>query len=243
MTKLREKDDFDITLIEERYIVLENMLDLEKNDLITQNRELINQVKILNDSDPNNMDNEAMDINKNLQKEIQNLKDENKLLQNKLKDKENQILQFQKQMETFKILQQENQSLKANIKENNQNFQVIINELTAKSSQLSEELLESRRRTSLLRSIPKFKKEDVKMKVDNTMMSAEVEKFQKENDNLKSEIEHLKEENQKLVTEISLQKAQIANDTFTKDSEINKYKSLTKKYKTMLEEKGLLKNK
>ena len=243
MTKLREKDDFDITLIEERYIVLENMLDLEKNDLITQNRELINQVKILNDSDPNNMDNEAMDINKNLQKEIQNLKDENKLLQNKLKDKENQILQFQKQMETFKILQQENQSLKANIKENNQNFQVIINELTAKCSQLSEELLESRRRTSLLRSIPKFKKEDVKMKVDNTMMSAEVEKFQKENDNLKSEIEHLKEENQKLVTEISLQKAQIANDTFTKDSEINKYKSLTKKYKTMLEEKGLLKNK
>ena len=243
MTKLREKDDFDITLIEERYIVLENMLDLEKNDLITQNRELINQVKILNDSDPNNMDNEAMDINKNLQKEIQNLKDENKLLQNKLKDKENQILQFQKQMETFKILQQENQSLKANIKENNQNFQVIINELTAKSSQLSEELLESRRRTSLLRSIPKFKKEDVKMKVDNTMMSAEVEKFQKENDNLKNEIEHLKEENQKLVTEISLQKAQIANDTFTKDSEINKYKSLTKKYKTMLEEKGLLKNK
>ena len=243
MTKLREKDDFDITLIEERYIVLENMLDLEKNDLITQNRELINQVKILNDSDPNNMDNEAMDINKNLQKEIQNLKDENKLLQNKLKDKENQILQFQKQMETFKILQQENQSLKANIKENNQNFQVIINELTAKSSQLSEELLESRRRTSLLRSIPKFKKEDVKMKVDNTMMSAEVEKFQKENDNLKNEIEHLKEENQKLVTEISLQKAQIANDTFTKDSEINKYKSLTKKYKTMLEEKGLLKKK
>ena len=56
-------------------------------------------------------------------------------------------------------------------------------------------------------------------------------------------IEDLKEENQKLVTEISLQKAQIANDTFTKDSEINKYKSLTKKYKTMLEEKGLLKNK
>ena len=201
MTKLREKDDFDITLIEERYIVLENMLDLEKNDLITQNRELINQVKILNDSDPNNMDNEAMDINKNLQKEIQNLKDENKLLQNKLKDKENQILQFQKQMETFKILQQENQSLKANIKENNQNFQVIINELTAKSSQLSEELLESRRRTSLLRSIPKFKKEEVKMKIDNTMMSAEVEKYQKENENLKKEIKNIKDEKQKMEEE------------------------------------------
>ena len=37
MTKLREKDDFDITLIEERYIVLENMLELEKNDLIHLN--------------------------------------------------------------------------------------------------------------------------------------------------------------------------------------------------------------
>ena len=236
MTKLREKDDFDITLIEERYIVLENMLDLEKNDLITQNRELINQLKILNDNDG---DKGNIDIHNNAKMEIQNLKAENQLLQNKLKDKENQILQFQKHMETLKILQEENQALKANIKENNTNFQAIINELTAKSSQLSEELLESRRKTSLLRSIPKFKKEDVKMKVDNTMMSAELEKYQKENENLKNEVEHLKEENQKLVTEISLQKAQIANDTFTKDSEISKYKSLATKYKKMLEERGV----
>ena len=186
MTKLREKDDFDITLIEERYIVLENMLELEKNDLIAQNRELINQVRILNDGDNINGDKNNIEVNNNLKMEIQNLKDENKLLQNKLKDKENQIFQYQKQMETLKILQEENQTLKTNIKENNTNFQVIINELTAKSSQLSEELLESRRRTSLLRSIPKFKKEDVKMKVDNTMMSAEVEKYQKENENLKN---------------------------------------------------------
>ena len=144
-------------------------------------------------------------------------------------------------MKTIKILQEENQALKANIKENNTNFQVIVNELTAKNSQLSEELLESRRRTSLLRSIPKFNKDDVKMKVDNTMMSAEVEKYQKENENLKNEIEHLREENQKLVTEISMQRAQIANDTFAKDSEISKYKAMSKKYKTMLEENGLLK--
>ena len=238
MTKLREKDDFDITLIEERYIVLENMLDLEKNDLIAQNRELINQVRILNDNDGDKND---IDMVNNLNMEIQNLKDENKLLQNKIKDKDNQILQFQKHMETLKILQEENQSLKQNLKENNTNFQVIINELTAKSSQLSEELLESRRRTSLLRSIPKFNKDDVKMKVDNTMMSAEVEKYQKENENLKNEIEHLREENQKLVTEISMQRAQIANDTFAKDSEISKYKAMSKKYKTMLEENGLLK--
>ena len=223
MTKLREKDDFDITLIEERYIVLENMLDLEKNDLIAQNRELINQVRILNDND-NPTDKESIDVISNLKSEIQNLKDENKLLQNKLKDKENQIIQFQKQMETLKILQQETQSLKQNIKE-----------------QLSEELLESRKRTSLLRSLPKFNKEDVKMKVDNTMMSAEVEKYQKENENLKNEIEHLREENSKLVNDVSLLKAQIANDTFTKDSEISKYKALSQKYKTMLEKNGLLK--
>ena len=161
MTKLREKDDFDITLIEERYIVLENMLSLEKNDLITQNRDLINQIKLYDEEEPN----QKIDKNNNLKMEIKNLKEENKLLQNKLKDKESTILQLQKKLDTYKILQQENQSLKNNIKENNTNFQVIIKELTEKSSQLSDELLESRRRTSLLRSIPKFKKEEVKMKV------------------------------------------------------------------------------
>ena len=241
MTKLREKDDFDITLIEERYIVLENMLGMEKNDLITQNRDLINQIKILNENEYNDKNKKNMDINNNLKMEIKNLKDENLLLQNKVKDKENAIFQLQKKLETFKILQQENQSLKENIKENNTNFQVIINELTAKSSQLSEELLESRRRTSLLRSIPKFKKEEVKMKVDNTMMTAEVEKYKKENDNLKKEIQSIKDEKQKLMEEIAMVKAQLASDTYSKDSEIFKYKSLAKKYKTMLEEKGLLK--
>ena len=243
MTKLREKDDFDITLIEERYIVLENMLGMEKNDLITQNRDLINQIKILNENENDDKNKKNMDINNNLKMEIKNLKDENLLLQNKVKDKENAIFQLQKKLETFKILQQENQSLKENIKENNTNFQVIINELTAKSSQLSEELLESRRRTSLLRSIPKFKKEEVKMKVDNTMMTAEVEKYKKENDNLKKEIQSIKDEKQKLMEEIAMVKAQLASDTYSKDSEIFKYKSLAKKYKTMLEEKGLLNNK
>ena len=239
MTKLREKDDFDITLIEERYIVLENMLDLEKNDLITQNRELINQLKLFNEDESNI----KFDKNNNYQNEIKNLKDENKLLQNKIKDKESTIFQLQKKLETFKILQQENQSLKANIKENNSNFQVIINELTSKSNQLSDELLESRRRTSLLRSIPKFKKEEVKMKVDNTMMSAEVEKYKKENSDLKKEIQNIKDEKYKMEEELSMIKAQLANEIFSKDSEIFKYKSLSKKYKTMLEEKGLLKKK
>ena len=244
MTKLREKDDFDITLIEERYIVLENMLNYEKNDLIAQNRDLINQIKILNDNDSNDNNDKAPNNNKNnnnLNNEIKNLKDENQLLQNKIKDKDNTIVQLQKKVETFKILQQENQTLKQNIKENNANFQVLINELTAKTSQLSDELLESRRSTSLLRSIPKFKKEDVKMKVDNSIMNAEMEKNQKDIENLKKEVNNLKEENKKLIDENSMLKAQMANDAFTKDNEIFKYKSLAKKYKTMLEEKGLLK--
>ena len=246
MTKLREKDDFDITLIEERYIVLENMLSFEKNDLITQNRDLINQIKIYNENDfnsENDKNKNKMKIDNTLKMEIKNLKDEKTLLQNKLKDKENAIFQLQKKLESFKILEQENKSLKDNIKENNTNFQVIINELTAKNSQLSEELLDSRRRTSLLRSIPKFKKEEVQMKVDNTMMSAEVEKYKKENEELKMNIEALKEENKNKTDELSLLKAQNANDAFVKDNEIFKYKTLAKKYKTMLEEKGLLNKK
>ena len=77
------------------------------------------------------------------------------------------------------------------------------------------------------------------MKVDNSMMTAEIEKYQKENENLKNEVEHLKEENQKLVTEISLQKAQMANETFTMNSEISKLKAINKKYKILLEEHGV----
>ena len=243
MTKLREKDDFDITLIEERYIVLENMLSYEKNDLIAQNRDLINQVKLLSDNDYNTNSDKNIDKNNNLKLEIKNLKDENKLLQSKIKDKDTTIIQLQKKCETFKLLQQENQSLKSNIKENNKNFQVIIDELTTKTTQLSEELLESRKKTSLLRSLPKFKKEEVKMKVDNTIMSAEVEKYQSENESLKKEIQNLKDENQKIIDELSSLKTQMANEAFNKDNEIFKYKSQVKKYKTMLEEKGLLKKK
>ena len=242
MTKLREKDDFDITLIEERFIVLENMLSIEKNDLIIQNRDLINQIKILNEDNPNS-NKSNYDKNNNLKMEIKNLQEENKLLKEKLKDKETTIFQLQKKLETFKILQQENQSLKENIKENNSNFKVIINELTLKTNQLNDELLESRRRTSLLRSIPKFKKEDVKMKIDNTMMSAEVEKYQKENENLKKEIKNLKDERQKMEEEIVMIKTQNAKDNYTKESKIFEYKSLAKKYRTMLEEKGIIKKK
>ena len=233
--KFREKDNFDINLIEERYIILENMLNMEKNDLITQNKDLINQVRLLIDNGYNTNSEKNVDINDTLKMEIKNLKEENKLLQNKLKDKDNAIIQLQQKLDTFKILQEENQSLKASIKENNINFQEIISELTTKKKLISEQLLESRKRPSVIKCLPKFNKEE------KIVMSAEIEKYKKENENLEKEISNLKDQNQRNIDELSTLKTQIANDSFIKENEIFKYKSLAKKYRTILEENGLIK--
>ena len=233
--KFREKDNFDINLIEERYIILENMLNMEKNDLITQNKDLINQVRLLTDNGYNTNSEKNVDINDTLKMEIKNLKEENKLLQNKLKDKDNAIIQLQQKLDTFKILQEENQSLKASIKENNINFQEIISELTTKKKLISEQLLESRKRPSVIKCLPKFNKEE------KIVMSAEIEKYKKENENLEKEISNLKDQNQRNIDELSTLKTQIANDSFIKENEIFKYKSLAKKYRTILEENGLIK--
>ena len=233
--KFREKDNFDINLIEERYIILENMLNMEKYDLITQNKDLINQVRLLTDNGYNTNSEKNVDINDTLKMEIKNLKEENKLLQNKLKDKDNAIIQLQQKLDTFKILQEENQSLKASIKENNINFQEIISELTTKKKLISEQLLESRKRPSVIKCLPKFNKEE------KIVMNAEIEKYKKENENLEKEILNLKEQNQRNIDELSTLKTQIANDSFIKENEIFKYKSLAKKYKTILEENGLIK--
>ena len=233
--KFREKDNFDINLIKERYIILENMLNMEKNDLIAQNKDLINQVKLLTENNYNTNSENNIDINDIFNVEIKNLKEENKLLQNKLKDKDNAIIQLQRKLEEFKILQEENQSLKVSIKENNINYQEIINELTAKKKQVSEQLLESRKRPSVIKCLPKFNKEEI------ISMKEEIEKYKKENENLQKEISNIKEQNQMNVDELSTLKAQIANDSFMKENEIFKYKSLAKKYKTILEENGLIK--
>ena len=233
--KFREKDNFDINLIEERYIILENMLNMEKYDLITQNKDLINQVRLLTDNGYNTNSEKNVDINDTLKMEIKNLKEENKLLQNKLKDKDNAIIQLQQKLDPFKILQEENQSLKASIKENNINFQEIISELTTKKKLISEQLLESRKRPSVIKCLPKFNKEE------KIVMNAEIEKYKKENENLEKEISNLKEQNQRNIDELSTLKTQIANDSFIKENEIFKYKSLAKKYRTILEENGLIK--
>jgi len=106
------------------------MLNMEKNDLIIQYKDLINKVKFLSEIYYNTKSENNIDKKDTLKMEIKNLIEENKLLQNKIKDKDNAIIQIQKKLETFKILKEENQSLKARIQENNTNFQSIIDKLT-----------------------------------------------------------------------------------------------------------------
>ena len=258
MTKLREKDDIDITLIEERYIVLENVLELEKNEIVNTNRELINKVKILTQKNQlssigegnnmsSNMTEYKEDMDNNLKLEIKNLSEENKLLQIKIKEQDKRLIQLQKKTDVLNIVKEENQTLKKNLNENNTNLQVIIKELTDKTNQLNEELLQSRKRTSLLRSKPNFRNEELKTKIDQQNMNKEIEKYQKEIELLKNENltqqKKSKEEVDQLEAQISSLKAEIANAVFEKEDEVFKYKTLAKKYKDMLEANGILKKK
>ena len=258
MTKLREKDDIDITLIEERYIVHENVLELEKNEIVNTNRELINKVKILTQKNQlssigegnnmsSNMTEYKEDMDNNLKLEIKNLSEENKLLQIKIKEQDKRLIQLQKKTDVLNIVKEENQTLKKNLNENNTNLQVIIKELTDKTNQLNEELLQSRKRTSLLRSKPNFRNEELKTKIDQQNMNKEIEKYQKEIELLKNENltqqKKSKEEVDQLEAQISSLKAEIANAVFEKEDEVFKYKTLAKKYKDMLEANGILKKK
>ena len=95
-----------------------------------EKKDLINKVKFLSEIYYNTKSENNIDKKDTLKMEIKNLIEENKLLQNKIKDKDNAIIQIQKKLETFKILKEENQSLKARIQENNTNFQSIIDKLT-----------------------------------------------------------------------------------------------------------------
>jgi len=243
MTKLREKDDIDITLIEERYLVLENVLELEKNEIVNTNRELINKVKLLTQNGNNNTggkSKESKDEKENsLKLEIKNLTDENKLLQLKIKEQEKRLFQLQKKTDILNVIKEENETLKKNNNENNVNLQVIIKELTNKTHQLNEELLQSRKRTSLLRSKPNFE-----IKVDN---KKDVEKYQKEIESLKNEMAEQKkkddEEIDSLKVELSNLKVQLTTEAYDKEEEIMKLKSTNKKYKELLESNGILKKK
>ena len=243
MTKLREKDDIDITLIEERYLVLENVLELEKNEIVNTNRELINKVKLLTQNGNNNTGRKSKEIkdekDNSLKLEIKNLTDENKLLQLKIKEQEKRLFQLQKKTDILNVIKEENETLKKNNNENNVNLQVIIKELTNKTNQLNEELLQSRKRTSLLRSKPNFE-----IKLDN---KKDVEKYQKEIESLKNEMAEQKkkddEEIDSLKIELSNLKVQLTTETCSKEEEIMKLKSTNKKYRDLLESNGILKKK
>ena len=245
MTKLREKDDIDITLIEERYIVLENVLEQEKNELININKELINKIKFMNQKNGisgNGAPGLEDDLNKNssdLDLEIKNLKKENKILQTKIKEQEKRFFEFKKKTEVLNILKEENELLKKNIKENEVNLRKVIKELTNKTNQLNEELLQSRKRTSLLRSS--------KSSFENINMNNEIDKYKQEIEKLKNENLTIKkkdkEEIEFLEVQLSSIKAKVAEEAFNKDNEIMKYKNLSKKYKDMLESNGIIKKK
>ena len=247
MTKLREKDDIDITLIEERYIVLENVLEQEKNELVNTNKNLINKIKFLNQAN-NISDNGAPGLENNgdkmssLDLEIKNLKEENKLLKMRIKEQEKRFFELQKKTDILNILKEENKLLKKNIKENEINMKKVIKDLNNKTSQLNEELLESRKRTSLLRSKQSFDDENA-MKPINI----EIENYKQQIELLKNEIETQKqkdkEEIELLEGKLSAVRAQIAENDFNKDNEIMKYKNLSKKYRDILESNGLLKKK
>ena len=244
MTKLREKDDIDITLIEERYIILENVLEQEKIELVNTNKELINKIKLMEQRN-GIYGNGAPGLEESLEKngtnldlEIKNLKEENKLLSNKIKEQEKRFFELQKKTEILNILKEENKSLKKNLKENEVNLRKVIKELTNKANQLNEELLQSRKRTSLLRSKSSF---------DNINVNKEIEKYKDEIEILKNENllqkKKDKEEIESLEGQLTSLKAKLAEEQFNKDSEIMKYKNLSKKYKDMLESNGLLKRK
>ena len=247
MTKLREKDDIDITLIEERYIVLENVLEQEKNELVNTNKNLINKIKFLNQANDIS-DNGAPGLENNgdkmssLDLEIKNLKEENKLLKMRIKEQEKRFFELQKKTDILNILKEENKLLKKNLKENEINMKKVIKDLNNKTSQLNEELLESRKRTSLLRSKQSFDDENA-MKPINI----EIENYKQQIELLKNEIETQKqkdkEEIELLEGKLSAVRAQIAENDFNKDNEIMKYKNLSKKYRDILESNGLLKKK
>ena len=151
IVETHEKTENKITLIEERFLVLENIMELEKNEIINSNKELLYKIKQLTDK-KNNFEDLENGNNKynNYKIEIKNLTDENNVLKSKIKEQEKNIFQLQKKILIFNVMKEENQTLKQNLKENNVNFQVVIKELTNKTNQLNDELLQLKKRNSIL---------------------------------------------------------------------------------------------
>ena len=224
MTETYEKNGSQITLIEERYLALENMVELEKNEIVNSNKELLSKIKQLTEKKNNFEDLENGNDKYNIYKtEIKNLTDENNILKSKIKEQGQNIFQLQKKISLFNVLKEENQTLKKNLKENNINFQVVIDELTNKTNKLNDELLQSKKKSSISLS-----KDD-----DNNNLQKEVE-------DLKAQLENASKEISELNNQLALLKVETANDKYIKDNELRKSKMLNNKYKEILEKKGLL---
>ena len=233
MMKMREKDDVDITLIEERYIVMENMLNMEKSDLITENRTLLNRIKLIEKN--NNCVDLLLDDDNSYKHEIKILSEENKLLQRKMKEMENTMDGYEKIAEENRVNIEEIKSMKNSIIESNAHYDKVIDELNKKINTISTELVEARKRTSVLRSSQCYSSRDMNSVV----------RYANEIEELKNELEEEKKkhynEMKKAEEDIAKIKMQLAEDTFKKDDEIIKLKNTNKKYYTILVDKGLIK--
>ena len=108
IVETHEKTENKITLIEERFLVLENIMELEKNEIINSNKELLYKIKQLTDK-KNNFEDLENGNNKynNYKIEIKNLTDENNVLKSKIKEQEKNIFQLQKKILIFNVMKEE----------------------------------------------------------------------------------------------------------------------------------------
>ena len=248
LKKNKEKDDFNIVFIEEKIISFENIMEIEKQDLIRTNNNLLNKIKFLENEKLSSVDYLIDEENLNSHKlEIKNLNDEIKNLKKKIEEDEIIIENYQKNLEELKICQNQIKSLKSTLNDSNNNYQSIIQQLTEKLNLTNEELLNTRKKNNYLISLPKFSEDEINLRVEKIIMNNNYNKLKKENEFMKENIinkeNKFNEEIQKYNDQISTLKAQYASENFNKENEIIKFKSLVKKYKDLCIKNNLIKQK
>ena len=142
---------------------------------------------------------------------------------------------YEKIAEENRVNIEEIKSMKNSIIESNAHYDKVIDELNKKINTISTELVEARKRTSVLRSSQCYSSRDMNSVV----------RYANEIEELKNELEEEKKkhynEMKKAEEDIAKIKMQLAEDTFKKDDEIIKLKNTNKKYYTILVDKGLIK--
>ena len=152
-----------------------------------------------------------------------------------MKEMENTMDGYEKIAEENRVNIEEIKSMKNSIIESNAHYDKVIDELNKKINTISTELVEARKRTSVLRSSQCYSSRDMNSAV----------RYANEIEELKNELEEEKKkhynEMKKAEEDIAKIKMQLAEDTFKKDDEIIKLKNTNKKYYTILVDKGLIK--